>query len=132
MKIYLASRYSRHVELRGYRQELEGLGHTVCSRWIDGDHTITSKGSVQADDAERQRFAMEDWADMNAADCVISFTEEPRKTNTRGGRHVEFGGALAAGKLCLVVGWKENVFHHMPEVQHHPDWDSCVATLAAA
>ncbi len=72
-----------------------------------------------------------DWADMMASDCVISFSEEPRKTTTRGGRPVEFGGALAAGKRCIVIGWRENVFHCLQSVEFFDDWDSCVASLLA-
>ncbi|MBG6211563.1 nucleoside 2-deoxyribosyltransferase [Labrenzia sp. EL_126] len=124
MKIYLASRYSRAPELREIRRQLQEMGHEVTSRWLDGGHEIKPGGSDQAADDERARFAREDWSDMEAADCVVSFTEEPRKTNTRGGRHVEFGGALALGKKCVVIGWQENVFHHMQQVEFHPNWAS--------
>ena len=34
-KVYLAARYSRNAEMRMVRDVLEGLGHTVTSRWID-------------------------------------------------------------------------------------------------
>lgn len=129
MKIYLASRYSRAPELRKYRTQLAELGHQVTSRWLDGGHEIKPGGSEQAADHERQRFAVEDFSDMLDADCVISFTEEPRKTNTRGGRHVEFGGALATGKRCIVVGWRENVFHHYPGVEFHTDWNGALDAL---
>ena len=118
MKIYLAARYSRGGDLRETRTKLEALGHTVTSRWIDGDHQISDAGlSDEAKAAERTRFALEDWEDLLAADCVISFTERPRETNTRGGRHVEYGAALAAGKRCIVVGFRENVFHCLPQVE---------------
>lgn len=104
------------------------MGHEVTSRWLDGNHEIKPGGSDQANNAERARFAVEDWADMAAADCVISWTEEPRKTNTRGGRHVEFGGAIALGKRCVVIGYRENVFHHLPQVEFYLNW----ATAARA
>jgi hypothetical protein len=129
MKIYLASRYSRNAELRMVRDDLIEAGHYVTSRWIDGDHVIGPDGSEQAKDSERQRFAMEDWHDMIEAECVISFTEEPRTTKTRGGRHVEFGGALALGTRCIVIGWRENVFHHMPQVEFYPTWLECRTAL---
>ena len=38
MKIYLAAKYSRMEELREYRNQLIALGHTVTSRWLDGNH----------------------------------------------------------------------------------------------
>ena len=121
MKIYLAARYSRRDELNGYRRALEARGHVVTSRWLSGTHQLGGDGlSVQAADAERERFASEDLADVMAAEVVISFTEEPRKTNGRGGRHVEFGVAYASGKTCVVIGPRENVFHHLPGVAYFP------------
>ncbi len=116
-RVYLASRYSRNPEMRDVRTRLAALGFAVTSRWIDGDHQIDDAGlSAEAKAAERTRFAMEDWEDLCRADIVISFTEEPRSSNSRGGRHVEFGAALALGKTCLVVGPRENVFHCLPQV----------------
>jgi hypothetical protein len=138
-RIYLAARHSRAPQLRELRDELQRRGFAVTSRWIDGGHELTKEGSTQAAHEERRRFAEEDWADMLAADVVVSFTEEPRKTNTRGGRHVEFGGALATGKRCVVIGWRENVFHCLGNVEFFDsqwDWlrslDSSVAVHAPA
>lgn len=131
-KIYLASRYSRRVELCGYAVELLGLGFEITSRWLKGEHELDDKGrSVEADDAERARFAFEDWHDLIAADICISFTQPPRTDGGRGGRHVEFGGAVASGLRCIVVGHRENVFHHLPSVEFYPTWDECFTALAA-
>jgi hypothetical protein len=99
------------------------LGHEVTSRWIWGNHQIDDKGlSVEAKRAERERFAVEDMADLQSADICISFTEAPRSTNSRGGRHVEFGIALGMGKNCYVVGPRENVFHCIPGLGVFSDW----------
>lgn len=130
MKIYLASRYSRFDEMQGIRVVLQAMGHTVTSRWIDGDHQINDAGlSDEAKAAERTRFAAEDWEDLLAAHCVISFTEPPRATNSRGGRHVEYGAALATNKRCIVVGHRENVFHCLPQVEFYPDLQLCFRQL---
>lgn len=129
MKIYLAARYSRRVELLGYKSLLEAIGHDVTSRWLPGEHQIldgqmpgkageaeVESGSSQAATELRERFAREDWQDLVSADAVISFTEAPRSKSSRGGRHVEFGAALALNKICIVVGPRENVFHCLPAV----------------
>lgn len=130
MKVYLAARYSRRDELNGYRAELESRGFAVTSRWLDGTHQLGGDGlSIQAADSERERFASEDLEDVLRADLVISFTEEPRKTNGRGGRHVEFGAAYVAKKRCLVVGPRENVFHHLPKVRCFSTWGECWAWI---
>lgn len=118
--------------MRDCRTDLENMGHNITSRWIDGGHELTKEGSTEAAQRERTRFAQEDWADMEAADTIISFTEEPRKTNTRGGRHVEFGGALALGKLCIVIGWRENVFHCLPQVRFFETWEACRRNMQKA
>lgn len=117
MRIYLAARYSRREELCHYRDILETKGCVITSRWLNGNHEVGDMGLSDEASAElRQRFALEDWEDLMAADVCINFTEPSRTGPTRGGRHVEFGAALAAGKRVIVVGHRENVFHCLPQV----------------
>jgi hypothetical protein len=144
MKIYLAARYSRHLELQGYAAELREMGHTITSRWINGSHQVMLNGEAlgpereamfesdhESMESQRREFAQHDWDDLMAADTVISFTEQPRKAgNSRGGRHVEFGAALAAGKRCIVVAWRENVFHCLPQVEFANTWEWAKTALA--
>jgi hypothetical protein len=43
---YLAARFGRRFELRGYRDDLRAIGHTVTSRWLDiaqEDHSPESQ-----------------------------------------------------------------------------------------
>lgn len=129
MKVYLAARYSRHEELQAYRKDLESIGHEVTSRWINGGHQISKEELGEAANAKRVQFAQEDWSDLMAADCCISFTEIPRTTTTRGGRHVEFGAALATGQRCIVVGPLENIFHCLPGVEHFATWPECMKAI---
>lgn len=136
MRVYLAARYSRHPEMQTYAKDLRAIGVEVTSRWINGAHQLMLNGEILGPEREamfesdhesmeqqRREFALHDWWDVMAADVVVSFTEQPRKSgNSRGGRHVEFGAALAAGKRCIVVGWRENVFHCLPEVEFFETW----------
>lgn len=123
MKIYLAARYSRGLELQSYAHDLREAGHTITSRWIYGNHQISDAGLAdEAKAEERTRFAREDYEDILAADCVISFTEAPRSTSSRGGRHVEFGIALALGKRVIIIGPRENLFHALPQVEQFDSW----------
>lgn len=131
MHIYLASRYSRFQEMQRYRDQLEAAGHTVTSRWINGDHQIDDAGlSIQSKEAERIRFAQEARDDLLRADCVISFTEAPRSSNSRGGRHVEHGMALALNKRVIIVGHRENVFHCLPECEFFQTWQEAFGAVA--
>jgi hypothetical protein len=112
------------------RDVLTAFGHEITSRWINGDHQIDDQGlSAEAKQAERERFAREDWEDLKSADWCISFTEAPRSSNSRGGRHVEHGAALAWGMRVIVCGPRENVFHCLPGTEWYPDWRSLVMTL---
>ena len=124
MNIYLAARYSRYPEMQGYAKDLEAMGHVVTSRWILGDHEVRADGKAETD-AWAPRWAQEDWEDLQCADCVISFTEAPGDVpgRARGGRHVEFGAALALEKQVVVIGTRENVFHWLPQVIFFPAWE---------
>lgn len=129
MKIYLASSYLRRLELCGYRDRLQAIGHIVTSRWLNGAHVITDRpdgddGSCSPEAALlRQVYGNEDLLDLNAASVVIGFTEPPNSRSARGGRHVEFGYALAKGKQLIVVGYRENIFHWLPAVRFFESFD---------
>lgn len=149
MKIYLAARYSRRVELCGYREALQALGHTVTSRWLNGDHQISDTGEALGDGGEalvegddgsqtgraaalRELFAKEDFADVLACDLLIAFTEPPRSSASRGGRHVELGLALGAMKRVWVVGYRENIFCWLEDVRFYETADAAIAALQSA
>lgn len=105
MKIYLAGRYERRLELVNIAKELKQFGHEITSRWLDGSH----------DNAPRQECALVDIEDIINADGILLITEN--QGATRGGRHFEFGYAYALGKTCIILGEPENVFHYLPEVE---------------
>lgn len=129
-RIYLASRYTRIAEMQGYRDELRERGYLITSRWVEGEHKMTEAPDYQQSHAQRQSFAQDDYDDLQAADWVISFTEEPRTPGaTRGGRHVECGLGLAWGKRTTVIGHRENVFHYLPQVEFFETWHQFARTL---
>ena len=106
MRIYIAARYDRRFEMLGVAASLMRVGYEVTSRWMEG----------RGDDCELVA-AVEA---LHRAHCLVSFTEQPERGvawAARGGRHVEFGIALATGKRLCVVGPRENVFHHLPQVE---------------
>jgi hypothetical protein len=43
-RVYLAARYSRREELCRYADDLRAIGHTITSRWLDGNHQVDDRG----------------------------------------------------------------------------------------
>lgn len=130
MRIYLASRYGRKDEMICYSIELAKMRHVVTSHWIHSDYVDRPGESSVAPEEERQRMAVMDEGDLQRAEAVISFTESPDDCNgKRGGRHVEFGMARALGKRLIVVGPRENVFHHLPDVEVYATWEEAKSKL---
>lgn len=145
---YLAGRYGRRLELAAYADQLRALGHQVTSRWLEGQHQadeleIAAAGQVHQVPELACRFAEEDVEDVTFADVVVAFSEPPRSSASRGGRHVEFGmtlGWVLAGygtvdgraRRIVVVGQRENVFHCLRDVAVFPDWSSFLATVEPA
>jgi hypothetical protein len=131
MKFFLSARYSRRDELRLIRTDLCSRGHEVTSRWLDvSSRDRDPLGSSAAPPPDRAEFAVKDLHDVAACDCLIAFTEPPR-SDGRGGRHVEYGAALAMGKRVVVVGYRENLFHEHPLVEFYPDVESMLAHVGA-
>ena len=128
IKVYLAAAYSRKPQIERYAAELRSLGIEVTSSWLEEPHAPNSQ---MADFAEEThlKYARADVRDINDADTFIFFSVEPTTPTVRGGRHVEFGMAVALGKRVIVVGPKENIFHHLPQVTNVPTWASAVELL---
>jgi len=121
LKIYLAARYSRRDELRKIRDELQSLGNTVTSRWLDGDRTT--------EDDDKRQVSFDMMKDIDKADCIIVFGDSPELTGRNGAKHVEFGMAIAWGKRQIVVGHRDNLFYHLPAVQFYEDAETMMNDL---
>jgi|ERR1035437_4516005 nucleoside 2-deoxyribosyltransferase len=140
MKFYLAGVYHRRKELLGYRRELEAMGHTSTSTWLcenfdkeDDEAIKTHKLPAQA-----RQESVKDVNDVMKADAMISFYEPKRNIrSSRGGRHIEFGVAIASQKRLIVIGvdekdWdkNENIFYVYPGVEHYTSWNEWKLALA--
>lgn len=124
MRIYLAARYSRRQELQGYAATLREMGHVVTSRWLlPGEHEGEADPDTELGVDRMARYAFEDLLDVDDSDTVVVFTEQ-RGIYSSGGRHVEFGYAIARNKSIIIVGPIENVFHALDGLVHHPDFES--------
>jgi|SRR5215217_3609997 len=115
VKIYLAAKYARREEMEEIALLLMNAhGYDITARWVFGGE----EGKTNED------IAVFDLEDVASADTVLNFTEHPNMYTT-GGRHVEFGYAIATGKRLVVIGPRENVFHSFPTVEQFDtlnDW----------
>lgn len=125
--IYTAARFSRRYELSMRAGELLNDGHIVTSRWLY--HHEWDGGDDDLPPALSEAFAEEDLEDIASSDVFVIFTDPPEKRTTRGGRHVESGYALALGLPVVVVGPRENVFHHLSRVTQFDSWADARAWL---
>ncbi len=127
MKIYLAARFSRQLELRGYADQIRTLGHGVTSRWLGQDDESTYE---ELTPEGCRKCGEHDVEDVERAHILISFTEPVGIPNTsRGGRHVELGIAIGQRKLIYAVGPKENVFHWLQVIQWFETFEECLAHI---
>lgn len=113
-KVYIAALYSRMDEMQSYGFLLEsGLGYTVTSKWMYGNEI----GMTNAEGA------LMDIEDLTEADICLSFTQPFGSMFTGGGRHTELGYALAIGKECVIIGEREQIFHHLPQIKQYDTFD---------
>jgi nucleoside 2-deoxyribosyltransferase len=117
VKVYLAARFSDRHYMELVADRLKTHGFEITSRWVyGGEEGLT-----------REQIAVLDIDDVDTADAVISFTQ-PFGTMTKGGgRHVEFGYGMARGKRLILIGERENVFHHFPGVEIYATLDDFLA-----
>ncbi len=118
MKVYLSAAWHRRSEIRILAERLKWLGFEITSRWLSEDQ----RGETDA--------AYMDFEDVLRCDVLIRFSDKefvnaesdtvPRRLLS-GGRLVEQGMALAAGKRVVVVGGRQPVFDALPFVSHVAD-----------
>jgi len=127
--VYLAAKFARQMELQTYARELEMLGMEVTSRWLGSPSALVPQQLRSSGSAER--LAQMDFDDLRRSSVCIAFTEQPdEERRGRGGRHTEFGIALALGHHVILVGPREHVFHCIQGVEQHEDWPSALRSLA--
>lgn len=127
-RIYPAGQYAKRERIKSFAQKLRAKGHEVTARWLNETLSPTvSMADVPEDDL--RSFAVSDLRDIEDADILTLHAEPHDKQPPRGGRHFECGYAYALGKLILVIGDRENIFHLAPGVVVVPDEDSALEVL---
>lgn len=129
LRVYLAAKFARRDEMRMMARWMELLGYVVTSRWLEVEED-------QLHSPHGPEWATNDVEDVLAADVLVFLSEPEGSAGAgRGGRHVEFGVALGAGKKIIVVGQIENIFHRHPRVlvvMSQVDMDRALRSCAEA
>jgi len=124
--IYLASRFGNRVLLREWRDELQKLGHTITSRWID----VPVRPEGKELETFWEHWALKDLDDMDKADTMILCTigcegdDQPR-----GGMRFEEGYMYAQHKKIIVVGPRIIVFDQIQNIQYCKNIDEIIKCL---
>jgi phosphomevalonate kinase len=115
---YLADKYQNKLRLRAVRDELEALGHTVTSRWIDE----TEDPQIQLEDVpeeKRREYARHDLEDILDAEYLVHFQDKDFP-NKRGGAIEEKGMARGLGKEIILVGDRVTIFDYLHDTVCFP------------
>lgn len=124
-RLYIAARYGRRDEMRSVAELLRSQGCTITSRWLYENAPLNSQLGDHKPDFYVET-AQWDLADIDRADTLLFFAEDPLVGTPRGGRHVEFGYALGKFKRVVVIGGPENIFHYLGTVVHFPTVQSFI------
>lgn len=108
MNIYLCAQFKEQALMLVWAEKLINSGHTITSRWLGAKEEGTN--SKIAKDA-----ADIDLDDIDKSEIVISHTLNRGDLYTGGGRHIEYGYALAKGKRLINIGGFESVFHSLAD-----------------
>lgn len=126
LRVYFASQSVTKDILREEKRYLESQGYVVQARWLDSpanDWRTMPK-------AEIQMWIDMDLADVRDADALVFWSMPHQHGWGAGGRHVEYGYALALNKPIVIVGQRENLFHHHSFTDLVPDAKSLPWALA--
>lgn len=105
--VYIAGRSEDQVTVRSLREKLRAHGISSTARWLDPDGIVDNKkaGAVQC------------LMDIGRASVFLIVNLSKIHRSGTGGRHVETGIALMLGKPIVILGARENVFHHLDSVR---------------
>lgn len=118
---YIAGRLDRKDELVVAERVLQEHNILPGTPWLHNDTDIRREG------ADIPKLALMDYDAVMNADLLVFFSDNldapseqdeytvPMRWAT-GGRHVEFGIALASRLDIVIIGDKQNIFHHYRNV----------------
>ena len=130
IKVYIASHYSRKLEVMAAAYDLEKLGIQVVSTWHK-ERQNPNNSLKDVSDTFKRYTAKRDIAELKSATHFVLFSLDPDALFTRGGHCVENGYALANNLPTLVVGPRQHIFHYMPGIKKVETWRQGIKWLVS-
>lgn len=104
MQVYIAAPYPEREAAIQVMQRLEAAGFGVTSTWLKEHDELADK------------YARLDLDDILRSDAVVALNPTVYQNAGTGGRHVEFGYALALNRPIVLVGERSNIFHYLDDI----------------
>lgn len=125
---YFSAHSARAQELLAYREALRSNAPNseVTSCWMERTGAQLSSPPENPNSLGR---AMENMGDIRRADVFVQFTGPVGL----GGRHVEYGYALAYGRRMVIIGDPEHMYHLVPTTEEpgaFPDFQAFLNSLS--
>lgn len=105
MIVYVAAPYQMKPQAATVAAVLRGKGHKVSSTWHDRE------------DENDEATARRDLEEVEACEAFLLINPEEWDRSGTGGRHVEFGYALARSKDMIIFGVRSNLFHQFEAIR---------------
>jgi nucleoside 2-deoxyribosyltransferase len=128
LKVYVAARYGRKEEARKISTALESYGFHVVSTWTKEEYPP----SITLDELNPEtlrEIANKDIEEIRSCDALVLLSDGQKTGVPRGGKHVEFGIAMALRKKIYVLGEAENIFQYTESASVVQDFDILLARL---
>jgi len=109
LKLYIAAPIQLRPIAQQLMTELQAAGYRVTARWLRVD-----------DMPDTEAAARMDLEDIDEAEALVLLNFDEWRNGGTGGRHAEFGYAIAKGKTLFLVGVCTNVFHYLTDVHVVP------------
>jgi nucleoside 2-deoxyribosyltransferase len=123
ISVYLASKYEYYSEMKKAAAKLQAAGINTTSKWVD-----LAPQSFPTPEEAAMRAQM-DLGNITESDVLVIFNPKEFHRSGTGGRHVETGYAIALKKPIILVGERENVFHHLSNITVIPDSSTLEQTI---
>ncbi len=113
-KIYVSATFARMMEARQIAERLIAEGHEITSTWV---YQVLPNQNNPVQPGKAKEYGDRDLEETLKSTLLIQLTGDPKDiVPTGGGRHIEFGIALAKQIPIIIIGPRENVFHHIEGV----------------